>query len=67
MMRIHDKEVNKIAECNLLHDIINPPKHNKVLNRHHSPIIHGCVNTRKGTVKFKTFGLYWIVGVLPQL
>ena len=22
--RIHDNEVNKIAECNLLHDIINP-------------------------------------------
>ena len=24
--RIHDKEVNKIAECILLHDITNPPK-----------------------------------------
>ena len=27
MIHIHDKEVNKISECNLLHDIINPPKH----------------------------------------
>ena len=26
MMRIHDKEGNKISECNLLHDIINPTK-----------------------------------------
>ena len=25
------KEVNKIAECYLLHDIINPPKHNKIV------------------------------------
>ena len=24
--RIHDDEVNKIAEYDLLHDIINPPK-----------------------------------------
>ena len=26
MKRIHDKVVNKITECNVLHDIINPPK-----------------------------------------
>ena len=26
MTRINDKEVHKIAECNLLHDIINPTK-----------------------------------------
>ena len=31
-IRIHDKEVNKIAEYNLLHDIINPPKRTKILN-----------------------------------
>ena len=30
MMRIHDKEVNKIAECNLLHDITNNPKRTKI-------------------------------------
>ena len=30
MTRIHDNEVNKIAECNLLHDISNPPKCNKI-------------------------------------
>ena len=29
MTRIHDIEVNKIAECNLLHDILNPPKRTK--------------------------------------
>ena len=29
MMRIHDNKVSKIVECNLLNDIINPPKHNK--------------------------------------
>ena len=30
MTCIHDKELNKIVECNLLHDIINPPKHTKL-------------------------------------
>ena len=30
MTRIHDKEVNKISEYNLLHDIINPTKRNKI-------------------------------------
>ena len=55
MTHIHDYEVNKIAERNLLHDIINPPKHTKTLNGHYSPIIHGCMNTRKCRAKFKSF------------
>ena len=53
MTRIHGKEVNKIDECNLLHDIINPPKRAKNLNRHYSPILHSCMNTRKCKAKFK--------------
>ena len=32
--RIHNNEVNNIAEYNLLHDIINPPKCTKVFNSH---------------------------------
>ena len=55
MMRIHDEEVNNIAECHLLHDIINPPKLTKNLNIHYSPIPHGCMNTKKGKEKFKNF------------
>ena len=47
MTRVHFKEVNKIFECNLLHDIINPPKRAKHLNSHYSPILLGCMNTRK--------------------
>ena len=31
MIYMHDNEVNNIAECNLLHDIINPPKRTKHL------------------------------------
>ena len=42
---IHGNKVNKIAECALLHDILNPPKHTKTLNIHYYPIIHGCMNT----------------------
>ena len=55
MTCIHDKEVNKIAECNLLHDIINPPKRAKILNSHYSPILQGCMNIQKGKAKFKNF------------
>ena len=55
MMHIHDKERNKIAECNLLHDMINPPKLTKHLNSHYSHIIHKCMNTIKGKGKFKKF------------
>ena len=31
---IHVNEVNKISECNLLHDILNPPKITKMFNKH---------------------------------
>ena len=55
MTRIHDKEVNKISEYNLLHDIINPPTRTKKLNNHYSHILHGCMNTRKVKDKFKDF------------
>ena len=55
MTCIHEKEVYKIAECNLLHDIINPPKRAKHLNVNYSPILHGCMNTIKGRGKFKNF------------
>ena len=52
---IHENEVNKIAECNLLHDILNPYKRTKNVNSPYSPIIHVCMNTRKGKAKFKKF------------
>ena len=43
------------SNTHTLHDIINPPEHNKNLNIYDSSIIHGCMNTRKGKAKFKTF------------
>ena len=55
MIHIHDNEVNKIAECNLLHNIINHPRGNKILNIHYSRTLHGCMNTRHGREKFKNF------------
>ena len=36
---IHDNKVNNIAERNLLHDIINPYKHNKSINTHYEHIL----------------------------
>ena len=39
---IHENEVNKIAEFNLLHDIINPSK-THTQNIHHPTILHVCI------------------------
>ena len=55
MMRIHDREVNQISECNILHDIINPSKRAKILNVYYCPNLRGCMNTRKGREKFNNF------------
>ena len=55
MIYIHANEVKDIAECNLLHDIINPPKIAKNINSHYYHILHGCMNTIKGRVRFKNF------------
>ena len=59
---IHDNEVNKISEYNLLHDILNPPKRNTNMNIHYSPILHGCMNAQKGRDFFSKS--YWIVDVV---
>ena len=53
MTNIHDIEVNKISECNLLHDITNPNKRTKILNIHYSPILHVYMNARKGMIRAK--------------
>ena len=55
MIHIHDKEVYKIAECNLLYDTISPPKHTKNLKSHYSHILNGYMNTRIGRETFKNF------------
>ena len=55
MTCIHEDEVNKISECNLLHDILNPSKRTKSISSHYSPILHRCMNTKKGREKFKNF------------
>ena len=55
MARMHNHEVKNIAECNLLHNIINTTKRAKYLNSQYFPILHGCMNTRKGKAKFKNF------------
>ena len=53
MTRIHDDEENKIAEWNLLHDIMNTSKRTKNLNSHYFPILHGCMDNRRGKAKLK--------------
>ena len=49
---MHDNKLNNIAEWNLLHDIFKLPKCTITLNSQYSPILHGCMNTRKGKAKF---------------
>ena len=55
MTGINGNKVNKIAECNLLHDMLNTFKRTKKLNKHYYTILHGFMNTRKGRAKFKNF------------
>ena len=55
MIHKHEKEVNKISKCNLLHDVFNPPKLTKHLNSHYYNILHGRMSTRKGIEKFNSF------------
>ena len=55
MTCIHRHKINKRAECNLLYDILNTPKRTKSLYSHYSTILQGCINTRKGKLKFKNF------------
>ena len=62
MACIYGKEVNKISECNLLHDILNPPKQTKNFKIHYSPIQYGCMNTDKS---LGSFVYYLIVYVVP--
>ena len=52
---IHENEVNKIAGFYFLHNILNCSKRTKILNRHYSPILHGCMNTQKGRDKCNNF------------
>ena len=55
---IHDNKVKNIAEYDLLHGIINPPKRAKNINIHYSPIIHGFIINRKCRSKFKKLPQY---------
>ena len=55
MIYKNDNEVKNISECNLLYDLINPPKCAKNTNSHYSTIIHGWMSTRECRVKFENF------------
>ena len=67
MTRIHNKEVKNIAECNLIHDIINLPKRSKILNTHYYPILHGCMNTRNVRGEFKNFRIILDSGCISTI
>ena len=47
---IHENDINDISECNLIYDILNISKCKKY---HYYPILHGCMNARRGREKFK--------------
>ena len=55
MNRIHNKDVNNIHECNLLHGILNSSKRTKNMNIHYYPILHVFMNTSRGKAKLREF------------
>ena len=55
MRCMHENKINKIYECNLLHDILNPSIQTKHFKSNYSPILHGYMNTQKGRTKFNIF------------
>ena len=63
----HDKDVNDTSKYNLLNYIPNPSKHTKNTRTHYSLILHGCMNTRRGRAKYRTFKSCYIVDVIPRL
>ena len=52
---IHENEVNKISEMNLLNNIVSPSKHNTNINSHYSHILHEYLNTQKVGENFGNF------------
>ena len=66
MTCINENEVNKIAELNLLYDILNPSKRTKKLNIHYPIILHGFRNARNGRAVFKNF-LILLDGVFSSM
>ena len=64
---IYEKEVNETAKCNLLRDIINRTRIAKNLKSHYSTIMHVCMNTRKGKLKFKNFQILLKSGSSPTI
>ena len=53
MTCIHGNKLNKIHECNLLQNVLNPPKGTKNQKIYYSPIIKVYMNIQKGKGKFK--------------
>ena len=49
------EKLNKLDEFNLLNDILNTPKRTNILDIRYSPILQGCMNTRKVKSRFKKF------------
>ena len=50
---IHDNKIDNISERNVLHGKTNYSKCTKYINIHYSPILHGCMNKRRGGAKYK--------------
>ena len=61
---IHDNKVKYTAEFNLLHEMINPSICPKNINIHYSPILYGCMDTRKVEAKSKNFRILLDIGCI---
>ena len=66
MIFIHENEVNKIVECYLLHDIINPFKCTNILISINLPFYMYVLIIEWLKQSLRTFESYWIVDVIPR-
>ena len=47
------KKINKLTECNWIHDKLNTNKLTKKLNSHYYPILQECMNIQNGKANFQ--------------
>ena len=67
MTHKNDKKVNKMAECNLLQNIINPPKCTNILIAITLLFSMDVWILLKLKKSLRNFEFYWTVDVVPQL
>ena len=64
MTCINRNKLNELYDYTLVQDKLNPPKRTNNIIIHYSPILQGCMNTKRVKLNLRTFEFYWIVDVV---